>query len=197
VSFSTSASTFRATPSSLSIPSVHDHPLDRNPLQASIPNADLRPLKLATSIKAIDPSKRICQYEVPGGGVCRDSECEDVHLQRILGDGDGPDGDERRMGPLEPSGTSGSRVGAGRLSDILWSPFASTDFFLLVWRIANSMWTDDDTAEYLLKALPPSWRASRNVEQVKKALEDARGRYPVTEQLSFDERVADALEHLQ
>jgi hypothetical protein len=58
------------------------------------------------------------------------------------------------------------------------------------------MWTDDDTAEYLLKALPAAWRASRNVEQVKKALEDARNRYPV-EQLSFDERVADALEHLQ
>lgn len=26
-----------------------------------------------------DPSRCVCQYEVPGGGECRDSECEDIH----------------------------------------------------------------------------------------------------------------------
>jgi len=48
---------------------------------------DLRPLKLATASRLLDPSKRICQYEVPGGGVCRDEGCEDVHLSRIAGQG--------------------------------------------------------------------------------------------------------------
>ncbi|GLB38373.1 hypothetical protein LshimejAT787_0502380 [Lyophyllum shimeji] len=48
---------------------------------------DLRPLKLATASRLLDPSKRICQYEVPGGGVCRDENCEDAHLSRIAGHG--------------------------------------------------------------------------------------------------------------
>jgi len=58
---------------------------------------DLRPLKLATASRLLDPSKRICQYEVPGGGVCRDEGCEDVHLSRIAGQGG--------RGGAEPSGT--------------------------------------------------------------------------------------------
>jgi len=33
----------------------------------------------------IDPSKRLCQYEIPGGGECRDRECEDIHLSRTPG----------------------------------------------------------------------------------------------------------------
>jgi len=28
-----------------------------------------------------DVGRRICQYEIPGGGWCRDEECEDVHLR--------------------------------------------------------------------------------------------------------------------
>ncbi|KAI0328886.1 hypothetical protein GY45DRAFT_941145 [Cubamyces sp. BRFM 1775] len=28
-------------------------------------------------------SGRVCQYEVPGGGECRDQHCEDVHLSRL------------------------------------------------------------------------------------------------------------------
>lgn len=61
----------------------------------TLPN--LKPFKLATTSRLLDPSKRICQYEVPGGGVCRDEGCEDVHLSRIAGH----DG----KGGLEPSGT--------------------------------------------------------------------------------------------
>lgn len=45
---------------------------------------DLKPLKKAASFKALDPSKQICQYELPGGGVCRDEGCQDVHLSRGL-----------------------------------------------------------------------------------------------------------------
>ncbi|KIY46728.1 hypothetical protein FISHEDRAFT_75338 [Fistulina hepatica ATCC 64428] len=53
----------------------HDLPA---PQTSTIP--DLRPLQLATASKLLDPSKRICQYEIPGGGICRDQSCEDLHL---------------------------------------------------------------------------------------------------------------------
>ncbi|KNZ76727.1 hypothetical protein J132_08799 [Termitomyces sp. J132] len=46
---------------------------------------DLVPLKLATAGRMLDPGKRLCQYEVPGPGVCRDEGCDDVHLSRITG----------------------------------------------------------------------------------------------------------------
>jgi hypothetical protein len=59
---------------------------------------DLKPLKRAASFKALDHSKQICQYELPGGGVCRDEGCRDVHLSR------GPDGTS--VDEVEPSGTS-------------------------------------------------------------------------------------------
>jgi len=44
------------------------------------PLPTLKPLKLATASKVLDPTKQVCQYEVPGGGTCRDEECEDLHL---------------------------------------------------------------------------------------------------------------------
>ncbi|KZP33404.1 hypothetical protein FIBSPDRAFT_943227 [Athelia psychrophila] len=49
---------------------------------------DLKSLKTAVSFKTLDPSKQICQYELPGGGVCRDAGCQDIHLSRVA-DGDG------------------------------------------------------------------------------------------------------------
>jgi hypothetical protein len=60
---------------------------------SSSASPNLNPLKVATAVKALDPSKRVCQYEVPGGGICRDPGCEDVHLSRVLD------------GVMEPSGT--------------------------------------------------------------------------------------------
>ncbi|KAF7314434.1 MADS-box domain-containing protein [Mycena kentingensis (nom. inval.)] len=50
---------------------------------AAVPLPSLKPLRLATA------TKRVCQYEVPGGGTCRDAGCEDIHLGQ--------------MGSLEPS----------------------------------------------------------------------------------------------
>jgi hypothetical protein len=47
---------------------------------------DLKQLRLATISKSLDPLKRVCKYEVPGGGVCRDEGCEDVHLSRLVAD---------------------------------------------------------------------------------------------------------------
>lgn len=50
---------------------------------------DLKPLKLATlqralgQVSASDSGLRVCQYEVPGGGVCRDKDCNDLHLSRL------------------------------------------------------------------------------------------------------------------
>ncbi|KAJ7927982.1 hypothetical protein B0H13DRAFT_2311849 [Mycena leptocephala] len=44
---------------------------------------------------ALDPAKRICQFEVPGGGVCADAGCEDLHLNRF--------GREGGAGVVEPS----------------------------------------------------------------------------------------------
>ncbi|EPS94746.1 hypothetical protein FOMPIDRAFT_1026096 [Fomitopsis schrenkii] len=44
---------------------------------------DLRDLKTAHAKNLLtDPSRPICQYEVPGGGECRDTECECIHLSR-------------------------------------------------------------------------------------------------------------------
>ena len=57
------------------------------------PELNLKALKLAAIGKVLPPSKRICQYEVPGGGTCRDEGCDDVHLSRLQGT------------TVEPSGT--------------------------------------------------------------------------------------------
>ncbi|CAA7262930.1 unnamed protein product [Cyclocybe aegerita] len=56
---------------------------------------DLRPLRLALMSRRLDPLKRLCRYEVPGGGVCRDTSCEDVHLSRLEG--------TNELGSVEPS----------------------------------------------------------------------------------------------
>jgi len=44
----------------------------------------LRSLKMVTIFKSLDPDRRICQFEIPGGGVCRDDECENLHIEREL-----------------------------------------------------------------------------------------------------------------
>jgi hypothetical protein len=31
-------------------------------------------------------SKIICQYEIPGGGLCRDLNCKDMHLRDLEGE---------------------------------------------------------------------------------------------------------------
>lgn len=56
----------------------------------------LRSLKMATLFKNLDPDRRICQFEIPGGGVCRDDKCEDLHI-------------ERELETWEPSGASRTR----------------------------------------------------------------------------------------
>lgn len=46
---------------------------------------DLRPLRLATASQFLGSSKRLCQYEIPGGGRCADAGCEDIHISRMGG----------------------------------------------------------------------------------------------------------------
>lgn len=49
-----------------------------------ITDIDLKPLKQAAVVKYLsDNTRQICQYELPGGGECRDKSCENVHLSRL------------------------------------------------------------------------------------------------------------------
>jgi hypothetical protein len=41
-------------------------------------------LRLSQITTLVDPKKQLCHFEVPGGGECRDAECEDVHLDRLV-----------------------------------------------------------------------------------------------------------------
>ncbi|KAJ7069770.1 hypothetical protein C8F01DRAFT_1113918 [Mycena amicta] len=80
-----SASCSTSSNSSLSSSSIPSASLSISSLPSAstsstaVPLPSLKPLKLATC-RTLDPTKRICQYEVPGGGVCRDAGCQDVHL---------------------------------------------------------------------------------------------------------------------
>jgi len=69
---------------SISLSSVFSNSSQPSSSVHTIPSStsvvDLKPLKLARVSQSLDASKRICQYEIPGGGVCRDDKCEDLHL---------------------------------------------------------------------------------------------------------------------
>ncbi|KAL4080912.1 hypothetical protein J3A83DRAFT_95520 [Scleroderma citrinum] len=71
-------------------PSQHTHCCDPDWKRTLIDHVDhLKPLKQAvlqrmlSQLTAHDPGLRVCQYEVPGGGVCRDQECDELHLSRV------------------------------------------------------------------------------------------------------------------
>ena len=76
-----------------SSPSVLAEPSSYFLSASSLPELNLEALKSAAIGKVLHPFKRICQYEVPGGGTCRDEGCDDVHLSRLQGEA------------VEPSGT--------------------------------------------------------------------------------------------
>ncbi|KIL63266.1 hypothetical protein M378DRAFT_726391 [Amanita muscaria Koide BX008] len=61
---------------------------DSRGLETDIRFLDLKLLKLAAATKRLDPLKLICQYEIPGGGTCRDGTCEDIHLSRLISSDD-------------------------------------------------------------------------------------------------------------
>ena len=45
-------------------------------------HSTLRPLSVNVALRRAseDSQLQICQFEVPGGGECRDSTCKDLHL---------------------------------------------------------------------------------------------------------------------
>jgi hypothetical protein len=115
-----------------------------------------------------DPSRRICQYEIPGGGECRDPNCEDIHPSRASA--------------LEPTGTPFfhflSLLTSLSSAIPLYSPFNCYQFP-----------ADADTARCLFTALPKGSEVT--LEQLQTALEDFR-----RQQLDYDVRVRQALASL-
>ncbi|TFK28067.1 hypothetical protein FA15DRAFT_665850 [Coprinopsis marcescibilis] len=45
--------------------------------------SELNSLRETILTKSLDPNKKICQFEIPGDGVCRDANCDDVHPSRL------------------------------------------------------------------------------------------------------------------
>ena len=170
-----------------------------NSKDATIPGSLLRSLKMVTLFKSLDPGKRICQFEIPGGGACRDDECEDLHI-------------ERELETWEPSGASGIlwdgvlltlsmltsclARSVPRLSFDIISPFSppwSNTSFLFP--SLGFLSADDDTAQYLSEALATSsqdQRPTRSPTDVKNALEETRTRTETME-LGFEDRISAAL----
>jgi len=67
-----------STDPDLSSDSIASSPM---PGSDSLTVPDLLPLKVSVMLREAvsDPARRICQYEIPGGGSCRDSSCSDLH----------------------------------------------------------------------------------------------------------------------
>ena len=55
-----------------------------DPKDATIAGDLLKSLKMVTLFRSLDPDRSICQFEIPGGGVCRDDKCEHLHIEREL-----------------------------------------------------------------------------------------------------------------
>lgn len=54
---------------------------------------DLATLKIATVMNGLDASGQLCQYEIPGGGVCQDKGCTNVHIRRVIEEAEGDEFD--------------------------------------------------------------------------------------------------------
>ena len=59
-------------------------PASVDPKDTMVPGNLLRSLKVATLFKTLNPDRRVCRFEIPGGGVCRDDQCEDLHIEKEL-----------------------------------------------------------------------------------------------------------------
>ncbi|KAI0357432.1 hypothetical protein OH77DRAFT_100608 [Trametes cingulata] len=150
--------------------------LSRSGLSSMNPQSsiDLEPLKQSAVMKFLSSgSGRICQYEVPGGGECRDQNCEDVHLSRLS--------------TVEPSGTS--ILASYRFANPTLLAFICY-FRIRVPSIAFYS-TDEDTAQYLCSSIPAGPRYG--VKAFRDALDVARLRHPT---MPFDARVQEALTSL-
>lgn len=108
----------------------------------------------------------MCPYEVPGGGVCRDKDCGELHLSRIA---------------KEPSGAS-------------WSCFTCelTERVprCLPVRPVTAGFADTEVAIYVHGMLPQPWNGRCDVRTIEIALEGVRLRRGATD---VDSRVREAL----
>jgi hypothetical protein len=92
---------------------------------------------------------RICQFEVPGGGECRDTTCGDIHLSQLQVE---PNGAPHPLTLcLYPAMSSSYRFGGGGL-------------------VSGCVFTDEEIAQYLC--------GDQNVAQLVQALQAARTRRP-------------------
>jgi hypothetical protein len=118
---------------------------------ADMPN--LQSLRMQTAARRMTDNNlenaRICQFEVPGGGECRNPACEDMHLSQLQVE---PNGARRPVTLLIFAMSSSYRLGGG-----------------LVWGMVD-LFADEETAEYLC--------GDRNVVQMVQAVQAARTRRP-------------------
>lgn len=137
---------------------------------------DLRPLKVAAAVREAkgDQIRCICQYEIPGGGTCRDSDCEDIHLK-----------------DMEPTGEY-------FLRDLHWYAHSLGGIYRFLCTYRH---TDDETAKYLLEAMSNELGKFDEAEIVHQLVQ-VRGKVDVKlirggqVELSFEERVAEAIASL-
>lgn len=132
---------------------------------------NFRPLRLATAAKWLsDPGARICQFEVPGGGECRDIHCSDIHLSKLS--------------RVEPDGASSSSYVS--LTDLhLCYPSPHPRSFRPS--------VDHETAQFLCSVLPQS--SHIDVVKLQEALKEARQRSSSTT-VSLETRAAEVLASL-
>ena len=117
---------------------------------ADMPNLEnLRVLAAARRMtdKGLE-NARICQFEVPGGGECRDAACGDIHLSILQ---------------VEPHGAPCPITSCLFCDAIILSTRRG-------WRGCGRLFTDEETARYLC--------GDRNVAQMVQALQAARTRRP-------------------
>ncbi|KXN88061.1 hypothetical protein AN958_07520 [Leucoagaricus sp. SymC.cos] len=83
--------TFSESPSSDVPNNAFSSPLSPNDRShsSSLVIPDLQLLRVATVMSSLDTSGQLCQYEIPGGGVCRDGGCNNVHISKVLEEANG------------------------------------------------------------------------------------------------------------
>ncbi|TFY50655.1 hypothetical protein EVG20_g11400, partial [Dentipellis fragilis] len=137
-------------------------------LAADASTPDLRPLKARAFRKHMAAlglqNERICQYEVPGGGECRDAQCRDLHLSRVV---------------VDPSGAPHLFLFLA-IRFVVLSLVFHTRVVVLPFFVA-----DEETAMYLGETHP----TAGNVPTMLKALQEAQARAP---QATFEQHVEEA-----
>jgi hypothetical protein len=153
------------------------------PCPVLFPPPSLKALKLATAANLLDPTKRICQYEIPGGGMCRNDECEDVHLSRIIG--------QRDLGNNLDGACSIGLVLCLAHPLVMGLLKSSTTVFFM----CGARNVDQDLAQFVQNGLPEDWRRRCSVRSIEDALRgvDRRSYLDGKGTMDLEARVGQAL----